>query len=106
MRTLGALSINSGTHSNPWPSFEVVLLNRLRGERAINKVVRLLVASASVLTSVGFVIRAQEPTFKVDVQLVRLLATVKDSNGQLIGNLRREDFIVHDNGVRQEVSVF
>ena len=51
-------------------------------------------------------IRAQEPTFKVDVQLVRFLATVKDPNGQLIGNLRPEDFIVHDNGVRQEVSVF
>jgi Ca-activated chloride channel family protein len=42
----------------------------------------------------------------VDVQLVRLLATVKDTGGRVIGNLQREDFLVYDNGVRQEVSVF
>lgn len=49
---------------------------------------------------------AQGPTFKVEVQLVRLLATVKDAGGRVIGNLQKEDFLVYDNGVRQEVSVF
>lgn len=48
----------------------------------------------------------QEPTFRVDVQLVRLLATVKDVNGQPIGGLQKTDFEIFDNGVRQEITVF
>ena len=45
-------------------------------------------------------------TFKVSVRLVRLLATVKDANGQLISSLNKSDFSVSDNGVPQEVAVF
>ncbi len=45
-------------------------------------------------------------TFKVQVRLVRLLATVKDANGQLIGSLNKSDFSVFDNGVAQEIAVF
>jgi Ca-activated chloride channel family protein len=45
-------------------------------------------------------------TFKVNVRLVRLLATVKDANGQLIGSLSKSDFSVSDNGVPQEIAVF
>ncbi len=48
----------------------------------------------------------ESPVFKVDVQLVRLLATVKDSNGQSVGTLYKEDFEIFDNGVRQELAVF
>jgi len=46
------------------------------------------------------------PQFRVDVNLVRLLATVKDGNGQLVGTLTREDFNIYDNGVLQEVALF
>ena len=49
---------------------------------------------------------AQEPTFRVDVRLVRLLATVKNDHGQLVGDLKKEDFTVLDNGVPQEIAVF
>ncbi len=49
---------------------------------------------------------AQNTTIHVDVRLVRLLATVKDSNGQLISSLNKNDFTVFDNGVKQEVAVF
>jgi Ca-activated chloride channel family protein len=42
----------------------------------------------------------------VDVNLVRILATVKDPSGQLIGTLTKEDFSIFDNGVRQQVALF
>jgi Ca-activated chloride channel family protein len=48
----------------------------------------------------------QDPVIRVDVRLVRMLVTVKDSYGRLIGSLNKEDFAVQDNGVSQEVSVF
>jgi Ca-activated chloride channel family protein len=49
---------------------------------------------------------SQEPVFRVDVRLVRLLVTVKDSAGRLVGNLNKEDFSVSDNGVPQELALF
>lgn len=50
---------------------------------------------------------AQEPpVIRVDVRLVRLLVTVKDYDGKLVGSLNREDFTLFDNDVRQEVAVF
>ncbi len=51
---------------------------------------------------------AQEtpPVFRVDVKLVRLLVTVKDRNGQLVGSLSKDQFSVSDNGVRQDISIF
>jgi Ca-activated chloride channel homolog len=50
--------------------------------------------------------RAQEPVIRVNVRLVRMLVTVKDANGQLIGSLNKNDFTVFDNGVKQDISVF
>jgi Ca-activated chloride channel family protein len=47
-----------------------------------------------------------QSTFKVDVKLVRLLVTVKDSKGTLMGSLDKPDFTVYDSGVKQEVAVF
>lgn len=50
---------------------------------------------------------AQEtPVFKVDVRLVRLLATVKRPDGQLVGGLSKADFLVEDSGIRQEIALF
>jgi VWFA-related protein len=49
---------------------------------------------------------AQESVFRVNVNLVRVLATVKNPAGDLVGSLRKEDFIVADNGVQQQVTVF
>ena len=49
---------------------------------------------------------AQDPVIRVDVRLVRVLATVKDASGGLIGDLERKDFAVFDNGAPQEISVF
>jgi Ca-activated chloride channel homolog len=49
---------------------------------------------------------AQDTTIHVNVRLVRMLVTVKDANGALIGSLNKSDFAVYDNGVKQEVAVF
>ena len=49
---------------------------------------------------------AQDPrtTFRANVHLVRVLATVKDASGALVGSLEKGDFEVRDNGVPQEIS--
>jgi Ca-activated chloride channel family protein len=47
-----------------------------------------------------------EPIFRADVRLVRILATVKDQTGALVGSLEKGDFTVSDNGVAQQISVF
>jgi Ca-activated chloride channel family protein len=44
--------------------------------------------------------------FRADVNLVRVLATVKNQAGELVGALQKGDFTVFDNGARQEISVF
>jgi Ca-activated chloride channel homolog len=64
--------------------------------------------SAAGLTVIAAALTAaaQVPTIRVDVRLVRLLATVKDNSGTSIGNLRKDDFTVLDNGVPQDIAVF
>ena len=37
---------------------------------------------------------------------MRILATVKDPSGALVGSLEKDDFEVRDNGVPQQISVF
>ncbi|MEO7145512.1 MAG: VWA domain-containing protein [Bryobacteraceae bacterium] len=46
------------------------------------------------------------PVIRVNVRLVHLLATVKDSHGQPVTGLMKSDFQVFDSGVAQEISVF
>jgi len=48
----------------------------------------------------------QMATIKVNVNLVRVIATVKNTAGQLVGTLAQDDFAIYDNGVRQDVAVF
>ncbi len=50
--------------------------------------------------------QAAPPTFSANVQLVRILATVKDANGALVGSLEKADFAVRDNGAIQQIAVF
>jgi Ca-activated chloride channel family protein len=50
---------------------------------------------------------AQQPTvFRTDVNLVRVVATVKTLAGQTVGTLGKDEFEVYDNGVAQQVAVF
>lgn len=62
---------------------------------------------ALLLLSAALIVPAQDDTtFRADVQLVRILATVKDQAGALVGSLEKSDFSVTDNGVAQKISVF
>ncbi len=48
----------------------------------------------------------QDNVIRVNVQLVRLLVTVKNAAGALVGTLSKNDFSVYDNGAKQEIAVF
>ena len=47
-----------------------------------------------------------EVTITVDVEVVNVLATVRDKKGRLINNLTRDDFILEEEGVPQEIRYF
>ena len=47
-----------------------------------------------------------EATITVDVSVVNVLATVRDKKGRLINNLTRDDFILEEEGVPQEIRYF
>ncbi len=50
---------------------------------------------------------AQQPTvFRTDVNLVRIVTTVKTQAGEIVGTLGKDEFEVYDNGVKQQVAVF
>ena len=49
---------------------------------------------------------AQETVIRVDVQLVHIIATVRNKAGDLVGALSKDDFEVFDNGARQQIAVF
>jgi Ca-activated chloride channel homolog len=46
------------------------------------------------------------PSFRVNVNLVRVVATVKTQSGELVGDLQKQDFQLFDNGAPQDVAVF
>ena len=48
----------------------------------------------------------ETPTFSLDVKVVNVLATVKDGKGRLISDLEREDFILSEDGRKQEIRYF
>lgn len=51
--------------------------------------------------------RADErATYKVDVSVVNIYATVRDRDGRFVSDLAKEDFILKENGKRQEIHYF
>ena len=59
--------------------------------------------AASAVLALAAALSAQ---IKVNVSLVRVLATVKNPAGELVGALNKEDFEILDNGVPQQIAVF
>jgi VWFA-related protein len=71
---------------------------------SLSRAVILLAAIASGIS--GF-IRAQElPTYKVDVNVVNVLATVRDRDGRIVSDLSKDDFILEEDGKQQEIRYF
>ncbi|MBC8167663.1 MAG: VWA domain-containing protein [Bryobacteraceae bacterium] len=62
---------------------------------------------AAVSASVVAIAAQQDPdTFKVDVKLVRILATVKDANGRPVSGLDKSELAITDNGIPQKIAIF
>src|SRR5436309_1804375 len=47
-----------------------------------------------------------QQTLKVSVDLVNVFMTVQDERGDFVTGLKREDFVVYDDGQPQEIAVF
>jgi len=62
----------------------------------------------TILTAAGALLVAQEqlPTLKVDVDVVSILASVRDKKGTLIPNLQKDDFTVLEDGKAQTIKYF
>lgn len=56
--------------------------------------------------AVAIPILAQEPTIKVDVNLVNLLFTVRNKAGGLVGSLEKNNFTLFEDGKQQEIKYF
>jgi len=63
-------------------------------------------ALAAALVAAAGMLAQQLPVYRSDVNLVRVIATVKNSAGALVGELQKADFEVFDNGTRQEIVHF
>jgi VWFA-related protein len=62
--------------------------------------------SASPPASAEVVTRDSAATFKVRVNLVLLRVVVRDQNGKVVDNLKKEDFLLFDNRKPQTISTF
>src|SRR5437868_5195646 len=63
----------------------------------LSKVILLLVAAS---------LFAQDVTFKSDVRLIVVNVSVRDRAGNLITNLKKDDFELLEDNVRQKIQVF
>lgn len=73
------------------------LLHRVRAS-ALAPIVAL-VAVAPLAAQDGF-------RFRSTTELINVTATVTDASGRFASGLRRDDFVVHEDGVRQQISHF
>ena len=61
----------------------------------------------SAALAAAAVLCAQEtPVYRSNVNLVHVIATVRDRTGSLVGALGKDDFAIYDNGVQQQIAVF
>jgi Ca-activated chloride channel family protein len=68
-----------------------------------------LLAALSAITVAAVSLTAQSQDgfrFRSGVELVNVTATVSDDTGRFVSGLRKEDFTVYDDGVRQDVTYF
>src|ERR1700686_4325265 len=61
---------------------------------------------AMILLAAAPVPAQDDPTIRVDVDLVSVLCSVRDSHGALVNSLTKEDFIVNEDGQPQAIRHF
>jgi Ca-activated chloride channel family protein len=68
---------------------------------------RAIAISAAAASLCGLLLAQQQPTvFHDTVTQVHVIASVKNSSGDLVGALQKSNFKIFDNGVEQEIRVF
>jgi len=66
-----------------------------------------MILGSAVLFGIFSLAWPQEtPSFKVEVDVVNILATVRDEQGRLVNSLTKEDFILEEEGQPQEIEYF
>ena len=63
-------------------------------------------ARLAAVLSAGALLAQQPTVFRSNVNLVRVVATVKTLAGQTVGTLGKDEFAVYDNGAKQQIAVF
>ena len=64
-------------------------------------------AALAVAGAVAVVLLAEDSaTFKVDVSVVNILASVRDRDGKIVSDLGKDDFVLEENGKGQEIRYF
>ena len=74
-----------------------------RGARSYGGAVLLLVLATCIFRLPA---QAQDQPLRIDVNLVVADATVKTKSGQIMDNLKKEDFELREDGARQKISLF
>src|SRR5579871_5283254 len=68
------------------------------------QVIRFILNSTAVLCALAVVLSAQDqPTIRTNVPLVLVPVTVTDKKGNSIDGLKVDDFVIGDDGVRQDI---
>ena len=74
----------------------------------MNNIPRTVIAAALVAGAAATLAAQNQEgfTFRSGVELINVTTTVTDEDGRFVSGLRKEDFTVYEDGVRQEVSQF
>ena len=67
---------------------------------------QLIPGLALLILSFPGLTAAQDPSFQADVEVVHILATVRDKEGRLVQDLTRDDFVLEKEGRLQEIEFF
>ena len=69
--------------------------------------IQSMILGSAVLLGIFPLAWPQEtPSFKVEVDVVNILATVRDEQGRLVNTLTKEDFILQEEGQPQDIEYF
>ncbi len=74
--------------------------------RVLSRFRHPVVAAAAAVAFVAPLAAQEGFRFRSTTELINVTATVTDGTGRFVSNLRREDFVVREDGQRQEISHF
>lgn len=75
-------------------------------EAAFFRSVLLRAAASALMCACAAMAAAQQTTLHVDVKLVNVFVNVTDSNGAIVGGLKRDDFALYEDGRPQQIALF